>query len=60
MKINIWVNKEKVEDLNKLIKEGKELPHDFEYFIREPGQINGIYVLSVQLTYEEFVLLNDH
>ncbi len=60
MKINIWIDNTKAEDLNKFLKEGKDLPEDFAYFLQEPGPSKGIYVLSVQLTYDEYVRLKDH
>tara|TARA_R110002020_G_scaffold444947_2_gene656641 strand:+ start:556 stop:738 length:183 start_codon:yes stop_codon:yes gene_type:complete len=60
MKINIWIDNKKVEELNKFLQEGKDLPEDFTYFLQEPGPSKGIYVLSVQLTYDEYVRLKDH
>tara|TARA_R100000664_G_C2759332_1_gene148975 strand:- start:3684 stop:3866 length:183 start_codon:yes stop_codon:yes gene_type:complete len=60
MKINIWIDNKKVEELNKFLQEGIDLPEDFIYFLQEPGPSKGIYVLSVQLTYDEYVRLKDH
>tara|TARA_R100001594_G_scaffold149961_1_gene209387 strand:+ start:1258 stop:1443 length:186 start_codon:yes stop_codon:yes gene_type:complete len=61
MKITIWINQEDVESLKNFLKNGEDLPSNFKYWLAPPSVYqDGIYVLQILLSFDDYVRLKDY
>jgi|TARA_R110002012_G_scaffold317136_1_gene532973 hypothetical protein len=60
MKITIWINQDDIESLKNFIGNDEPLPPNFKYWIEQPSSaVEGIYVLQILLSFDDYVRLRD-
>jgi len=60
MKITIWINQDDIEFLKNFLGNEEPLPQNFQYWIEQPSAgVEGIYVLQILLSFDEYIRLRD-
>jgi len=61
MKITVWINQDDIESLKNFLNNNEPLPSNFKYWLEQPSaSIEGIYVLQILLSFDEYIRLRDY